>query len=216
MDSFDKRMKKDLSIYLHNNVGFTDHERNTIHRKIHKNKTPRFNLVYWTILSFAGLIALMLSFPFIGELTHKSNAIDPEPAIQSNGGEANKELASEVSKIELCIKQVAPIDKENIKYIIEVKNGTRDPIKEGVLYLSHDLKVHDGYTGNPFKVEIKMQKDLPAMETAEYEAIVPSAIFDSTKVNVDNATIELYGFLHNPSPVTVFHTGQSVSLVSKE
>ena len=73
MDNFDKKISEEVKDFLNNNVEFTNGEAERIREEIKQNQIEKrkINPVYWAVLASAAILFLLLSIPFINELSTK-------------------------------------------------------------------------------------------------------------------------------------------------
>lgn len=211
MDNFDKHISRRVQNFLEENVEFKNDEKNKILAKIEQRnrKTRIFHPVYWTVLASTAIVVFILSLTFIND--GKNNIQESE----LTGAESTKEnpYSAELEKIKITVQKEEEINEGDHLYLIEVENNTKYPLLEGTLSLSHDIKIPNGLKGNPLKVTVDINEEIPPGQAAMVESEVPSSIFDQSKVDVNGITIELRGYLEEISPQSMISMLKSNSVV---
>ncbi|MDX1770186.1 MAG: hypothetical protein R3328_01540 [Planococcaceae bacterium] len=210
MDRFDKDISQSIKGYLNKNVNFKWEEGQRIQNKIENKKLriSKFNPVYWSVLSFAVILFILLGSSYLNKesLTNEDNLITAAEQLK-----IHNEYLDSLNEVTINVKNKERINNQNTMYLIEIKNNSPYPILEGNLLLSHDIKTSNGIKENPYKIFTPTINELKSGGSISIEVMAPNSVFDAEMIEVDNETIELQGYIKERNPALMFSIKKSSS-----
>ncbi|WP_033543208.1 hypothetical protein [Planococcus sp. CAU13] len=209
MDHFDREISAKLKGVANDNVRFTQEEKMAIRRKTSGSKTraSRFQPVYWTVLASAVTLFLFLGFIYANDTGLLNAGPDTDYMMPANGADMGY-TTEDLEGIDFTIVKEEQLDDTSRLYTIELVNGSEHHLVDAVFAMSHPIKMVDGYRGNTFKAESRLNNIYPG-ETRRFEMELPSGIFDSEQVDVDSEDMDLTGYLNKIKGENVFQIGRS-------
>lgn len=200
MDEFDRRLSNEMKKRTEG-ILMSEQEKQQIHRKIGRSPIrKKRNFVVWTVAATAVALFLLLAVPLLKEQTGMN-------------GQSGAFDVSNLEGITLSVAQKTVQDNGEIGYIIDITNDTSETIRGGVLSISYDLVLEDGFAGNPFKQSEHVPGDIYPRSSMQIKFAVDPTIFNQERIDLDGLSMELKGYANELSPETFFHVGQSTSVV---
>lgn len=212
MDKFDQKLANEMKSYADDHVKFSGREKIRLHQvALHaSNRQKKPPITYWVVVAAAfSLFLLMSAGIFFNSSKNSSLSLD-EPLT------ATSISMDDLEKINVDLLSQVPVNTDETKFTIQVRNQTNSSILDMNLYLSYDIRLKSEARENPFQARVAQHITIDANQTKTFDVILPSYVFNADIASPDGVMIKMQAFLGEISNEHFFTMGKSNSVIEAE
>ncbi len=212
MDKFERKLANEMKSYTDDHVKLSDGEKTRLHQVAlhasHRQKKPP--ITYWAVAAAAFSLFLFMSAGiFLNSSKNSSLSLDEPLTAASISME-------DLEKINVELLSQVPINDDETKFTIQVKNQTNLSILDMDLYLSYDIRLKNEARENPFQASVAQHVTIDANQTKTFDVTLPSYVFNADIASPDGVMIKMQAFLDEISNDHFFTMGKSNSVIEAE
>ncbi|WP_025783631.1 hypothetical protein [Sporosarcina sp. D27] len=212
MDKFEQKLANEMKSYTDKHVKLSDGEKIRLHQvALHaSDRQKKPPITYWVVAAAAFSLFLLMSAGILYNSSKNSSLSLDEPLT------ATSISMEDLEKINVELLTQVPINTDETKFTIQVKNQSNLPILDMNLYLSYDIRLKNEARENPFQASVAQHVTIDANQTKTFDVVLPSYVFNADIASPDGVMIKMQAFLDEISNDHFFSMGKSNSVIEAE